>query len=256
MNYVPNGYWDSRLKKEFNLKGAGFKAMSEAYNKVLYEIKMKLLEETLRKHRIQIQGKKVIDVGCGTGAFLNFYIKRGGIYTGIDISKYAITELSNTYPNIPLYKIDITRREDVMKLLVYGKYDLVHCFDVLYHIIDDVKWRDAIANLCLLLKDEGHILFTEKMPKHDMSIKPHCKYRSRVTYNMVLAEHDLEIKEDIPLFFFLNRGTRLDYINRGIDRSRYILRFLDEVLRKTHFCENWANLRLLVTKRAGETFET
>jgi len=249
MNYVPDHYWDSRLRKNFNLKNAGFEGMSESYNKVSYEIKMGVLEETLRKHQLKIQGKKIIDVGCGTGAFLDFYIERGAIYTGIDISEYAITRLSKVYPAIPFYKIDITLREDVMKLLAYGRYDLVHCFDVLYHIVEDMKWKNAIANVSLLLKEKGIMLFTVKMPKHETYIKPHCKFRTMITSNRVLGEHNLEIIEVTPLFFFLNRGTRLEYVNKLLDRSSYILRFLDEVFRRMHLCKNWANLKIVLAQK-------
>ena len=71
---------------------------SEVDNAILNEIKWK--------------GKKVIDVGCGTGLFAFHVAKKGAKVLGIDYSDEAINEATQKYkhPNLTYKKFDVSKK--------------------------------------------------------------------------------------------------------------------------------------------------
>ena len=40
-----------------------------------------------RRRRVDVRGRSVLDVGCGTGFWTEYYIARGAVYTGVDIAR-------------------------------------------------------------------------------------------------------------------------------------------------------------------------
>ena len=49
------------------------------------------LRKYIRKERISLKGKRVLDIGCGRGRWLSFYgHEHDAIVRGIDLSEYAI----------------------------------------------------------------------------------------------------------------------------------------------------------------------
>ncbi|RMF26012.1 MAG: hypothetical protein D6759_20410, partial [Chloroflexi bacterium] len=63
-------YWERRLIRHPNLKGTGHRAFSLAYNRVLYQAQRDCLELVLARHQISLQGKRVLDIGSGTGFYV------------------------------------------------------------------------------------------------------------------------------------------------------------------------------------------
>jgi len=91
----------------------------------------------------------ILDVGCGTGFFVDFYFKRGAKeITGIDITKTSISMLKEKYPAYNFYVADISDLNYPVKLK--EKFDIINAFDVLYHITDDSKFEMAMHNISSL----------------------------------------------------------------------------------------------------------
>jgi len=64
------------------------------------------------------------------------------------------------------------------KLFKPNQFYFVHCFDVLYHITDDVEWKRAIRNLATV--SEKYIALHERFPsKRPVISCKHVKERSR-----------------------------------------------------------------------------
>jgi ribosomal protein L11 methylase PrmA len=45
-----------------------------------------------------VEGRSVLDVGCGTGFFTGFYLERGARLPGLDIAPVAIERLARAIP--------------------------------------------------------------------------------------------------------------------------------------------------------------
>ena len=74
--------------------------------------------------------RTALDVGCGVKHFSTFLRDMGFQVTGVDGRAENVTEAQKRYPNIPFY---IANVED-SSIAHLGKFDLVLCFDLLYHL--------------------------------------------------------------------------------------------------------------------------
>jgi SAM-dependent methyltransferase len=84
-----------------------------------------------------------IDVGCGVGAFTD-YLRGFGLATvGLDGREGNVTEAARRFPETEFHVRDIAG-EDLGGL---GRYDLVLCLGLLYHLEDPFK---AVRNLGML----------------------------------------------------------------------------------------------------------
>lgn len=112
------------------------------------EIKKSLLRKFLEKKK----DIKILDVGCGTGSAFNFLSPFGEI-TGIDISDEALKFAKKK-------KINIKKGNITDLPFPNSSFDLVVCFDVLYHAyVKDCK--KAIMEMNRVLKKDGILLLRE-----------------------------------------------------------------------------------------------
>ena len=78
---------------------------------------------------MKLQGKTILDVGCGIGLYSSIFAKMGFKVKGIDISTKSI-EIAKKLPfEIDFEVADLNNYHD-------GKYDIVFCWDVLHHTFD------------------------------------------------------------------------------------------------------------------------
>ncbi len=71
-----------------------------------------------------------------------------GHITGIDITSIAIENLKGEFPNAEFYRADISSDKDIGFLIGTSKeFDVVSAFDVLFRIVDDNKYEEAIKNI-------------------------------------------------------------------------------------------------------------
>lgn len=106
----------------------------------------------------RVDGKKLLDCGCGTGASTIFFAKNGARVTGVDISRENI--------RISQLRIRINSVEDQsefhlgpIELLDYENqyFDLIFGNQILHHL----NLRKACANLRRMLKRGGKAVFCE-----------------------------------------------------------------------------------------------
>lgn len=116
------------------------------YNKEYYEpleqmmaVRHQYMSKILRDHTDQdiynfFQNKQVLDLGCGTGEFLNNYFEMGAQCTGIDIEKNF--KLKNK-KNFNLYNLDAnTFLKNCKK-----KFDIIFLFEFLEHLEEGDKHK-------------------------------------------------------------------------------------------------------------------
>ncbi|HEY9693647.1 MAG TPA: class I SAM-dependent methyltransferase [Oculatellaceae cyanobacterium] len=84
-------------------------------------------EKILTQFQRLINGKKVLDVGCGKGQFVDFLSKKGWDVTGIELSDSAVT-LCQQF-NLPVKKLDFFDAS-----LAPESFDLVTMSEVIEHV--------------------------------------------------------------------------------------------------------------------------
>lgn len=126
-------------------ENAHFSKMLERNKQKLPSDEREILPELLWK------GKKVLDVGCGTGLFAHLVASRGANVLGIDYSKKAIDIASRTHkhPNLEFRCMDVKNLK--------GVFDVIVSIGTLEHIDNPLG---TIQRLKKHLKRGGSMIFT------------------------------------------------------------------------------------------------
>jgi 2-polyprenyl-6-hydroxyphenyl methylase/3-demethylubiquinone-9 3-methyltransferase len=109
------------------------------------------------ERRVQLSGKRVLDVGCGGGLLSEAMYKRGAQVTGIDLGATTI-EVAALHALDSRLDIRYVRESAEQQVQKHpGSYDLVTCLEMLEHVPDPAAVIKTIADL---LKPGGHAVFS------------------------------------------------------------------------------------------------
>jgi SAM-dependent methyltransferase len=143
-------------------------------------------------------GRRVLDVGCGTGFWTAYYIARGAHVTGVDIAQVSVDRLAARHPEQRFV------RADVSEGVPGGPYDLVNAFDVLYHITDDARWQAALRHLAAAVAPGGLLLVTDAFAERG-ALEEHNVMRPLGRYLELLESAGLARADLRPTHVLLNR---------------------------------------------------
>jgi 2-polyprenyl-3-methyl-5-hydroxy-6-metoxy-1,4-benzoquinol methylase len=109
----------------------------------------------LYNNTIDTTTSKVLDLGSGSGHWIEFY-KLLGVeeISGIDVSEVSINYLDQKYSSdnhTTFYKGKIL---DIIKDF-NETFNIVNAIGIMFHIVDDVEWRETINKIALLIPDNG-----------------------------------------------------------------------------------------------------
>lgn len=203
--YNPKEYWSKHLEENFSLNGVGFTQCGKSYNEYLYKMRKKVLERTISKHKIDVPNMRILDIGCGSGFYVDIWQQNGARYlTGIDITAISVKELSVKYSNFNFYEADITSPTLIQDLNLKEKsFDLITAFDVLFHMVDDDKFEQAIKNIAMMCSEDGLIFLTDIFPHKRPYVILHQKSRILDDYVQVLSKNGFKIIDRIPVHYLL-----------------------------------------------------
>ncbi|HRJ53002.1 MAG TPA: bifunctional 2-polyprenyl-6-hydroxyphenol methylase/3-demethylubiquinol 3-O-methyltransferase UbiG [Candidatus Thiothrix moscowensis] len=107
--------------------------------------------------RTHLQGKQVIDVGCGGGILAESMARRGATVTGIDMGE---TPLSVARLHALESQVEVNYRQISVEELAQthaGQFDAVTCMEMLEHVPDPAS---VIAACATLVKPGGDVFFS------------------------------------------------------------------------------------------------
>lgn len=244
--YKPREYWEKRLRSGFTLKDVGNIVFDANYNKYLYKLQLGALKKVIAKHGIRLPGARVLDVGCGTGFFSEFYIKGLAEVTGIDITEFSIQSLRETMPDGRFITLDISS-DSLYDHIVNGeRFDIINVFNVLYHIVDDDKLRKAVKNITDCLKSGGYIFITDNLGEKDFSPAEHVRFRSLESYND-LFRNRIDIVDTLPLYHFMNR--RINIAPLATNNLVSPLLFICDYILNKFDIKFYDNMKLLIGRK-------
>jgi len=204
MSFDPVDYWNKRLDREFTLRGVGHTVFSNRYNRWLYARKDRMLKRVFAELPGKLAGRQVLDIGCGTGFFVQRYLDQGADVTGVDISRKSIAELGRKHPGSTFRELNISTPDG---RLADRDFDIINMWDVMYHIVDDQGFEQACANIASMSKEGTRFIVTD-MFASDSVIRPaeHVAFRTRREYEAALGRFGFVEETTYPLYRFLNRS--------------------------------------------------
>ena len=111
---------------------------------------------------------KVLDAGCGYGAWINTFLTLGCEVVGVDGAEEMIDATRSRFPEL---QIDHTNLRDIE---YENRFDIVFTQTVLQHISPSDKLR-VIRRLRKALRDDGLLIIMEETFTHD-NVKEMGKY--------------------------------------------------------------------------------
>ena len=121
-----------------------------------YQRPLEVLDRRLRA------GQRVLDVGCGLGFMSLYAASRGAQVLGVDVSQRAVSACRQSAHNLGLAQRARFQACDFTKGEVEGSFDLVMCFEVLEHLVDDGL---ALSRLAALLAPGGVVALSVPSPR-------------------------------------------------------------------------------------------
>jgi SAM-dependent methyltransferase len=215
--YDPKAYWEARLASHGGLRGTGHISFGETYNQWLYRAKRRTLEGALAN--VTIRDKQVLDVGCGNGYFVDWYLGHGATVSGLDIAERSIEALKRRQGG-DFRVLDISAPE----VEPPGRYDIVNVWDVLYHVVDEAGFRRALRLIGSSVRENGFLLITDRFGAANDDLRAgHVRMRCLATYQALLPALGFEFVGLKFLFRWLNRYVSLPAIDGRLGRFYYWL---------------------------------
>lgn len=112
-----------------------------------------------------LAGKKVLDVGCGSGWYAEYLLNQGAEVTAFDLN----AEFVEMTAQRAKYKAEV-HQGDLSKPLDFaqdGEFDLVLCPLVMHYLKD---WQPAFREFHRILKPNGTLVFSTHHPFNDWKL--------------------------------------------------------------------------------------
>lgn len=148
----------------------------------------------------------VLDIGSGTGVYVDEWRRWGAAkVTGVDITPTAVERLRAAFPAFKFIHSDIGEASQPPD--INGGYSAVSAFDVLFHIVDDARYQQALKNIFNALSPRGWFLYSENLVPHESRLA-HYVSRGETTILDSLRQNGFEVVSRAPMFVFMNDPVR------------------------------------------------
>jgi SAM-dependent methyltransferase len=100
--------------------------------------------EHLESLGLELAGKRVLDVGCGVGHLAQFLVELGAHVTCVDARASNVEGLRARYPGLEAHVLNV----ETEALSSIGRFDVVFCYGLLYHLENPVAGVRNMAAVC------------------------------------------------------------------------------------------------------------
>jgi len=208
--FDPQRYWEERLRGEFSLAGVGYARLGRRFNAAMYRIRGEVFDAVAARHFGPRGPSTVVDIGSGTGFYVERWLARGAAVTGVDLTEVSVAALRDRFPAARFLQGDIGAELDGGLSELAGRADAVSAFDVLFHIVDDARYRAAVANVARLLKPGGLFLWSDNFIRRPTVRVAHQASRSLDETIEALGAAGLTVVERVPMFVLMNYPADTD----------------------------------------------
>lgn len=147
---------------------------------------------------------RVLDVGAGTGFYVDRWLRRNASVTGVDLTEVSVRNLRERFPTARFIQADIGAPLGPPLVGELGTFDTVSAFDVLFHIVADDQFATALGNVARLLRPGGLFLWSDNYI-HQPTIRiEHQVSRSLAEVTAALDRAGFDIERRVPMFVLMN----------------------------------------------------
>ncbi|MCT9097851.1 class I SAM-dependent methyltransferase [Haloarchaeobius sp. HME9146] len=170
----------------------------------------RLLWETLDGMLPDLDGKHVLDAGCGSGFYAERYVDRGADVTGVDLSEDMLDRARQQVPDAEFVQADLGESLD---FLDDDSVDVVVCQHVFSHLPD---LSGPLSEFARVLVDGGVLVVSTHNPVHDYVVVREGEYPTETMPGDM--EATVETESATPVY---DETERYDIIwNSGPDSNR------------------------------------
>ncbi len=164
LSYSYNDYWRN-LHQRKNLSAVGQSALPEGINRWIYRAISRNLRRFARRHNLSATGsRRLLEVGVGTGYWVEFWQKLGWSVHGCDLVPAAVNALKRQYEDAQFWQADVSSHVGLLDQsggVAADGYDLVTATNVLLHVTEDGAFERALVNVATAVKPGGYLLLVE-----------------------------------------------------------------------------------------------
>jgi SAM-dependent methyltransferase len=197
--FEPERYWEDRLET-FDLAAVGYRDLGVPFNRWVYRVRRHVFRRVVHSLSSRWDGRRVLDVGSGTGVYISEWLRTGASTTGSDLTRVSADRLTKAFPSAKFVQWDVSQEPPFPP----ASFDAVSAFDVLFHIVDDSRYSAALANVARLLKEGGYFLFSESLLRGDTVRITHQVSRSLQEVESLLHANRLQIVTRKPMLVAMN----------------------------------------------------
>ncbi len=201
--FDPASYWESRLRAHWSLAGVGYLRLGRRYNEWMYRVRGEVFDRVAGGLAPSWRGRAVLDVGAGTGFYVDRWRRLGARVTGLDLTAVAVAELARAFPDTRFVQGDIGGPPEAIPL-PRGEFAAASAMDVLFHIVDDAAYAQAFGNLAALLAPGGWLLWSDNFLRHEVERVRHQASRPLAESMRCVEAAGFEVVERVPMFVLMN----------------------------------------------------
>ena len=203
--YVPHDYWEDLLASDYSSAGVAHPGLSVSLNDAFYRAQERAVDAAVRKHRVVLAGASVLDIGSGTGIWLDHWRRAGAArIAGVDLTDSAVQHLQARFPALQIHRGDVSASE----FPVDGEFDVISVMSVLLHITDLTRVEAALSRISGLLKPGGTLILIEPVVVHrwwgPSGPELNSVARPLAQWESLLARQGLEIEDLQPVTVLFN----------------------------------------------------
>lgn len=206
---VQQRYWNTRLSRNWGLHGVGSLAYGRAWNRWLYRVRSHAFADACRRSGRSFADSRVLDIGSGTGFYISCWRERGvSDIVGLDFSPFAVSRLRETFRDVEFLIGDIG--ESGLPL-PQESFDAISAFDVMFHIVDDARYLNALRTMHGALRPDGLLFYSDNfIRKETIGHEDYWKARSLAEIETALDAAGFELLFRVPVFVLMGSPVDLD----------------------------------------------
>ena len=175
-------------------------------------------------------GRRVLDVGCGEGAFTSELARAGARVVGVDVAEEPLRRARSRDPSLDLRLVEPAGPWE----LPDSSFDVVWAGEVIEHVADTASWMSELRRvLCsgglLLISTPAHELterlrlaFSERaFAQHFDPRSDHLRFYSRRTLSALICEFGFESVSVVPARAGAGWGSASRVLLARAVRSRF-----------------------------------
>src|SRR4051812_19108207 len=153
-------YWEKRLADDYSLTGVGFRRLGPSFNAWAYRVRRERFLSAVQRLELDPDNAQVVDVGSGTGVYVDCWQSLGASVTGVDLTEVAVQQLRQAFPDGRFVRSDISE-PGLVELIGAESADAVSAMDVLFHVVEGAAFENALRNIHAVLRPGGYFLYSD-----------------------------------------------------------------------------------------------